>query len=101
MSIFGNIMSKIWGHTGSAAPSNITTASAEEPGQGLKGSESSAQSAGQPGTAGGGSCSASASSPGGAAKSPVDVTSVLERLAAKNHQKLDWRRRIGEIIDSL
>jgi hypothetical protein len=101
MSIFGNIMSKIWGHTGSAAPSNITTASAEAPGQGLAGSESSAQSAGQPGTAGGGSASASASSPGGAAKSPVDVTSVLDGLAAKNQQKLDWRHSIVDMMKLL
>jgi hypothetical protein len=48
VSIFGNIMSKIWGHTGSAAPSYTSTGSAQAPAPGSAGSTASAQSAGRP-----------------------------------------------------
>lgn len=98
MSIFGNIMSKIWGHSGSATPSNMTTASGQAPAQPSAGTAPSAQTSGAAVT---GSASASASSPPGSSKTPVDVTSVLDGLAAKNQQKLDWRHSIVDMMKLL
>jgi hypothetical protein len=99
VSIFGNIMSKIWGHSGSAALSNMTTGSAQAPSQGSAGA--AAPSAQTSGAAGSASASASASSPPGSSKTPVDVTSVLDGLAAKNQQKLDWRHSIVDMMKLL
>jgi hypothetical protein len=101
VSIFGNIMSKIWGHTGSAAPSNMTTASAQAPAQPSAGTAPSAQNPGPSGAAGAGSTAASASSPVASSKTPVDVTSVLDGLAAKNQQELDWRHSIVDMMKLL
>jgi uncharacterized protein DUF3597 len=98
VSIFGNIMSKIWGHSGSAAPSNMTTGSAQAPSQGSAGAAPSAQTSDG---AVSGSASTSASSPASSAKTSVDVTSVLDGLAAKNQQKLDWRHSIVDMMKLL
>jgi hypothetical protein len=98
VSIFGNIMSKIWGHTGSAAPSNMTTGSTQAPAQPSAGTAPSAQNPGPSGAAGGGSTAASAAR---SANTAVDVTSVLDGLAAKNQQKLDWRRSIVDMMKLL
>lgn len=70
MSIFGKIMSTIFG-TGSSAAS---TGSAAVP-------------------AGGGGASG-----GGAAMSEVDVEKVCSDLAAKNKEKLDWRHSIVDLM---
>lgn len=72
MSIFGKIMSTIFG-TGSSAAS---TGSAAAP-------------------AGGGAAGGSA---GGAAMSEVDVEKVCSDLAAKNKEKLDWRHSIVDLM---
>ncbi|HEY4405469.1 MAG TPA: DUF3597 domain-containing protein [Xanthobacteraceae bacterium] len=79
MSIFGNIMSAIFG--------SASTAGASPAG-------SSAPSA---------STSAPASTPssGGSATSQVDVEDVLTKLAAKNSEKLDWRRSIVDLMKLL
>jgi hypothetical protein len=98
VSIFGNIMSKIWGHTGSAAPSNMTTASAQATAQRSAGTAPSAQTSG---AAGDGSAAGSASSAPDSSKTSVDVTSVLDGLAAKNQQKLDWRHSIVDMMKLL
>jgi hypothetical protein len=101
VSIFGNIMSKIWGHTRSAAPSNMTTASTQAPAQPSAATAPSAQNPGPSGAAGGGSTAASALSAARSANTAVDVTSVLDGLAAKNQQKLDWRRSIVDMMKLL
>jgi len=94
------MMSKIWGHSGSAPPSNTSTASAQAPVREPAGSTPSAQNTGSSGVAGG-SAAASAPSPVGGAKTTVDVTSVLDGLAAKNQQKLDWRHSIVDMMKLL
>jgi hypothetical protein len=79
MSIFGNIMSAIFGSASTAGASPAAN---------------SAPSA---------STSAPASTPSsaGSATSQVDVEDVLTKLAAKNSEKLDWRRSIVDLMKLL
>jgi 3-oxoacyl-ACP reductase-like protein len=86
MSIFGNIMSAIFGHSSSAAAA-ATPASA--PGAALATAPAqSAPAAAQPG----------ASAPAAASAAPVDVTAIMDGLAAKSSEKLDWRRSIVDLM---
>jgi len=81
MSIFGNIMSKIFGHAKAAAPAPGT---APTPG-GAK------PAAAGPATA----------STGPAGGPPVDVEAILTHLATQNHEKLDWRKSIVDLMKLL
>ena len=77
MSIFGSIMSKIFGsHEAAAAPASGAAATAGAPTQS---------------TAGGGSPAAQ----------NVDVEAVLTDLAAKNSQQLNWRTSIVDLMKLL
>ena len=72
MGLFQDLMGKIFHHGGSSA------------------------AAGQPAPA-----TATATAPGGtpqAAPAAVDVTAVLDQLAASNSQKLDWRHSIVDLM---
>jgi hypothetical protein len=82
MSIFGNIMSAIFGHAKAAAPAAAGTAPA--------------------GTAPAGAGPAGAApAPGSAPMSQVDVEAVLTQLASQNKEKLDWRRSIVDLMKLL
>lgn len=72
MGIFSNIMGKIFGHKPKTAPAPAPT-----PNQALA------------------PTSTAAATP---APEPVDVTAVLDELAANNPQKLDWRRSIVDLM---
>jgi hypothetical protein len=76
MGLFSNLMSKIFHHADSTAGS---TASA--------GSASTGSAAPAPATSG-----------PGAAAPVVDVAVVLDGLAAKNPEKLDWKRSIVDLM---
>jgi hypothetical protein len=76
MSVFGNIMSSIFGH-GKAQPAQAP-ASAAASGSGAK--TAAAPSAGQV---------------------QVDVAAVLTDLASKNKEKLDWRNSIVDLMKLL
>ena len=78
MSIFGNIMSAIFGHSSSAAAAPAAAAP-------------TAQSTQAP-------TSAAASAPPPASPSPVDVTAIMDGLAAKSSEKLDWRKSIVDLM---
>jgi hypothetical protein len=69
MGLFNDLMSKIFGTASSAAPSQPSSASA---------------SAGSGGA--------------GPAAQTVDVAAVLEGLAAKNPEKLDWKHSIVDLM---
>ena len=90
MSIFGSIVSKIFGHR-EAAAAQPGAADAQQP----------APAAGQPppptGSAQGGVAQASASPQ----QQTVDVAVVLTDLASKNPQKLDWRHSIVDLMKLL
>jgi hypothetical protein len=79
MSLFNNIMSKIFGH-----PSASASAPAAAPAQGTQTSASSGGSAATPGTP--------------AAGGNVDVNAVLNDLASKNSEQLDWKKSIVDLM---
>src|SRR5262245_57862899 len=79
MSIFGNIMSSIFGHDAKAQEAPATAGAAA-------------------GAAGPGASTKPAVSP---AQAPVDVEAVLSKLASQNKEKLDWRRSIVDLTQLL
>jgi hypothetical protein len=89
MSIFGDIMSAIFGSSAKAqAPAASTEAPAAKP-AGV--SPSSSPSA----------TSAPSAAPAAAPAAPVDVAAVLDALAKKNKQKLNWRTSIVDLMKLL
>src|SRR5262245_56751834 len=81
MSIFGKIMSAIFGSANAASPAPGGTAATP---------------------AGGGSASAgTATATTAAPLSQVDVEAVLTKLAAANKEKLDWRKSIVDLMKLL
>ena len=80
MSIFGDIMSAIFGRSASAAPSGSAASSST--------STSGTQAQGAPGA-----------KPG--AQANVDVAAVLDGLAKQKKQKLNWRTSIVDLIKLL
>ncbi len=90
MSILGNIMSAIFGSHASAAPAAPSSSPAGP----------SAPAASKPATA----QAPPPAAPASAAPAPaatVDVADVLTKLAAKNKEKLDWRRSIVDLMKLL
>lgn len=89
MSIFGKIMSSIFGRAQAAEPAPAgASPGTTTPGAATPGATTSA--------AGGGAATAAA---GG--KASVDVAAILTDLAAKNKEKLDWRRSIVDLMKLL
>jgi Domain of unknown function (DUF3597) len=98
VSIFGNIMSKIFGHASAAT----STPSGAAPGQ-ATGASNPLGSASPSGNTSASSMTSTAGSATAAAgaKQNVDVGAVLDSLAAKNSQKLDWRHSIVDMMKLL
>jgi hypothetical protein len=83
MSVFGKIMSAIFGSHATAAPAAPTSNSAAT-------AAPSAPAASRP-----------SSPPSTPAATPVDVEAVLTKLAAQNKEKLDWRKSIVDLMKLL
>ncbi|MFH1557575.1 MAG: DUF3597 domain-containing protein [Pseudomonadota bacterium] len=83
MSIFGKIVSAIFGH--SAQAETVAPADAPSPG----------------GTSGGATPPVPGATPAAPAAPAVDVEAVLTGLAAKNSEKLDWRHSIVDLMKLL
>jgi 3-oxoacyl-ACP reductase-like protein len=81
MSIFGNIMSAIFGRSSSAAAAAAPGAAAP------------AASPAQPAPA-----QAAAPTQASAPGAPVDVTAIMDGLAAQSSERLDWRRSIVDLM---
>jgi hypothetical protein len=96
VSIFGNIMSRVLGHAG--ASGSATTQAPAKQEQGQESAENTGPTGGS--SSAGGATAASASSLAEGSKG-VDVTAVLDGLAAKNQQKLDWRHSIVDMMKLL
>ena len=79
MSIFGNIMSAIFGRSSSAVAAPAAGAPAASPAQ-----PAPAQPA--------------APTPASAPGAPVDVTAIMDGLAAQSSERLDWRRSIVDLM---
>jgi uncharacterized protein DUF3597 len=92
MGMFTNLMSKIFGHA-TAAPS--TSAAATSPAVAPPNSPVAAAAPPSPTTP---AASATSSSSAAAPAQAVDVTAILDDLAAKNPEKLDWRRSIVDLM---
>jgi hypothetical protein len=88
MSIFGNIMSAIFGHSSSAA---AAAPAAAAPGAAPGAAAGTAQPAAPSAQ------SATAAAPAAPA-SPVDVTAIMDQLAAQATQKLNWRTSIVDLM---
>ena len=78
MSIFGKIMSGIFGHAASAAPAGGGAAAA-------------------PAGGGGGAAAAPASAPA----QSVDVAAIVDKAVAAKHEKLEWRTSIVDLMKAL
>ena len=83
MSIFGNIMSAIFGHSSSAAAAAAPAAAAP--------TASPAQSATAP-------APAAAPTPSSTPGAPVDVAAIMDGLAGQSSERLDWRRSIVDLM---
>jgi len=88
MSIFGDIMSAIFGRS----------AKAETPAAGTQGPATPAASPAAPPSA---ATPSAPSAPAAAPAAPVDVAAVLDALAKKNKQKLNWRKSIVDLMKLL
>ena len=88
MSIFGDIMSAIFGRS----------AKAETP---AAGSQGPATPTGSPAAPPASATPSASSAPAAAPAAPVDVAAVLDALAKKNKQKLNWRKSIVDLMKLL
>jgi len=87
MSIFGKIMSAIFGSSASATPAGGAAAPAGGGGAGGGGAA----------TAGGGA----AASPTSAPAKTVDVAPILDKAVEAKHEKLEWRTSIVDLMKAL
>jgi Domain of unknown function (DUF3597) len=85
MGLFDNLMSKIFNRSSAAA--GASTSSAAPTASGAQAAQPSTTPSAGPG--GGGTATAS---------QQVDVTAILDGLAAKNPGKLDWRHSIVDLM---
>ena len=88
MSIFGDIMSAIFGRS----------AKAETPAAGTQGTATPAGSRAAAPTA---ETPSASGAPAAAPAATVDVAAVLDALAKKNKQKLNWRKSIVDLMKLL
>jgi Domain of unknown function (DUF3597) len=82
MSIFGKIMSAIFGHSAGATPPSSGTASAGA-------------------AAGGGTSAASSAASSAAPAQSVDVAPILDKAVAAHEEKLEWRTSIVDLMKAL
>jgi len=83
MGLFNSLMSKIFGHAAPATTASASQVAAAAPAAG-----------GAPQTP----AAAGSSAPAPAAAAVVDVAAVLNDLAKKNPEKLDWRKSIVDLM---
>ncbi len=91
MSIFGTIMSKVFGTHADAAPAPTANASS---------TDTTASASGTGPAPGDATPTPPASAPS-TAPSEVDVTSILDGMEEKAGQKLDWRHSIVDLMKLL
>ena len=97
MGLFNNLMSKIFGHAAPAAAKGPQTAAAATTTGGIQAAGTTAQpttAPAPPEVAG-----APTAQPAAVAAPPVvDVAAVLNDMAKKNPEKLDWRKSIVDLM---
>jgi Domain of unknown function (DUF3597) len=93
MGMLTNLMAKIFGHAGVASTATATTPSTTIESATAPSATTPAASAVAPATA------APAATPDAAAPAQtVDATAILDGLAAKNPEKLDWKKSIVDLL---
>lgn len=96
MSIFGNIVSKLFGHSTAHAAESPAAATPASP-AGTAPAAGAAPAGSAPATA---PATGTASAPT-ASLHEVDVTAILDGLVVKHGQKLDWRHSIVDLLKAL
>jgi hypothetical protein len=94
--MFSNLMSKVFGH----ATKTVTAPAAASP--------AAAPAATAAGTSAGSALGSASATPAAGSSTPapvpatapveVDVTAILDELAAKNPEKLDWKKSIVDLL---
>jgi hypothetical protein len=92
MSIFGKIMTAIFGTTAAATPPSGSTAAS-----GTTSTTGSAQSS----APAGGTTASTGSAPPAAAGQAVDVAAIVDKAAASKGEKLEWRTSIVDLMKAL
>ena len=93
MGMFANLMSKVFGHSSTAgAPATPTAAGAAPQ------TAAAAPQAGAVAPQAAAAASQAAAPSGASAPAVVDVTAILDGLAAKNPEDLDWKRSIVDLM---
>jgi hypothetical protein len=102
MSIFGSIMSSIFGTSKGSAASAPPAQTAAQPGA-VPGASVSTQgpSTAAPKSKTPGATVPTSAAPAGAAKPTVDVAAIMDELAANSKQKLNWRTSIVDLMKLL
>lgn len=96
MSIFGSIMSKVFGHHGDAAPSQPASTEATNTGSPSTGGAPPAVPSAPSADTGGSTSTATPASGGN-----VDVAAVLDGMESHAGQTLDWRHSIVDLMKLL
>ncbi len=103
MGMFSTLMGKIFAHA--TAPSQPAAATASAPSSapvGAPDADTAAPAAADTApTAGAAPAASTAAAPAAAAPPSVDVTAILDGLAAKNSEHLDWRKSIVDMLKLL
>jgi hypothetical protein len=107
MSVFGNIMSSIFGHGAKAqpapsskSPAQGSSAPAANTGPAVGGANTPSAPRSESPTHGS-STPTTSPGPAGASQSQPDVEAILTRLAGQNKERLDWRRSIVDLMKLL
>jgi hypothetical protein len=92
MKLFNKLMSKIFGGGSATQASSASTPTAGAP------TASTPPAAGATGNTGTTTMPAAGAAGGAAAPASVDVNAVLNEMAAKNSEKLDWKKSIVDLM---
>jgi hypothetical protein len=97
MSIFGSIMSAIFGHSSSQAP-EAPAAATDAPATSAAQSAPAATPAEAPVDAAPAAATHAPATSAAPAGPPVDVAAIMDNLASQTTQKLDWRNSIVDLM---
>lgn len=100
MSIFGKIMSSIFGRASAEGAAPTAPTPGAPPSSASPSIAPAAPASGAPAPSGKSAGSATASAPAGSA-AQVDVAAILTKLAAEKKEKLDWRHSIVDLMKLL
>jgi hypothetical protein len=99
MSVFGSIMSAIFGHGAKAQPG--PTAAGPSPASAKSAPTAAGSISGPAATSSTATTPTSTTAPSVAPASQVDVEAILTKLASESSEKLDWRKSIVDLMKLL